>query len=102
MKTKTRYFKVWTYDVWGNLKDGYSVNNRTSVGTVAIKCREVIYNAGSVNEFSAFDPTDRQLSKAANFSVPVVWDGGDGTFYGETKTGKPVGELSENEADTPH
>lgn len=25
--------RVWTYDVWGNEKDGYEVNDRYEVGT---------------------------------------------------------------------
>lgn len=27
-------FRVWAYDVWGNAKDGFEVNDRSEIGTV--------------------------------------------------------------------
>ena len=93
-KFKTRTFRLWTYDVWGNARDGYDVNDRYSHGYVEIRCKRETFSAGTPHEFHTWNPTDRQLSRAAGFSR-VTWDGGDGTFYAETRGGRPVGELSE-------
>ena len=98
MKTQTRKFRVWTYDVWGNARDGFEVNDRYAHGTVEIVCREQVFNVGTLHEFSTFDPTDRQLSRAAGF-LRVTWDGSEGTYYAEgARNGRPVGELCEAEA----
>ena len=29
-------FTVWTYDVWGNPKDGFNVNDRSKQGTIEL------------------------------------------------------------------
>ena len=95
MKTKLRTFRIWTYDVWGNARDGYDVNDRSKWGTVTICCKEEKHNVGTAHEFSTFEPTDRQLSRAAKFSR-VKWEWQDGgVFWAETKGGRPVGELVE-------
>lgn len=95
MKTKLRRFRLWTYDVWGNARDGFYVNDRYSHGTVAIRCKREVFNAGTPHEFETYEPTDRQLSRAAGFSR-VSWDGQDGVFYAESsRNGRPVGELNE-------
>ena len=98
MKTKTRKFRLWTYDVWGNARDGFDVNDRYSHGYVEIVCKHEVFNAGTPHEFETFEPTDRQLSRAAGFSR-AAWEGQDGTYYAEdSRNGRPIGELTE---DTP-
>jgi hypothetical protein len=94
MKTKLRKFCLWTYDVWGNAEDGYGVNDRYKHGIVTVRCKREVFNVGTPHEFETFEPTDRQLSRAAGFSR-VQWEGQDGAFYAETARGKPVGELIE-------
>ena len=95
---KVRSFRLWTYDVWGNARDGFYVNDRYSHGTVEIACKRQIFNLDTPNEFATWEPTDRQLSRAAGFSR-VSWDGSDGTFYAEdSRNGRPIGELCEAEA----
>ena len=95
MKTKIRKFRLWTYDVWGNARDGWEVNDRYSHGVVAIKCERAVFNVGTAHEFETFEPTDRQLSRAAGFTG-VQWDGQEGCYYAETRrNGRPVGELTE-------
>ena len=97
MKTKTRRYRLWTYDVWGNAREGFDVNDRSSHGYVTIICKREVFNAGTAYEFETFEPTDRQLSRAAGFSG-VVWEGLEGTYYAEAKTnGRPVGELDEED-----
>lgn len=95
MKTKIRTFRLWTYDVWGNARDGFDVNDRYDHGYVTIKCKREVFNAGTQNEFETFNPTDRQLSRAAGFNG-VAWDGDGESFYAEvSRNGRPVGELIE-------
>lgn len=94
MKTKLRKYRLWTYDVWGNARDGYDVNDRYSHGYVSVRCKAKTVNVGTAHEFTTFEPTDRQLSRAAGFRR-VQWDGHDGDFYAETAGGRPVGELCE-------
>lgn len=96
MKTKLRKFRLWTYDVWGNARDGFDVNDRYSHGHVEILCKRQVFNVGTPQEFETFEPTDRQLSRAAGF-LGVTWDGnGDGAYYAEaSRNGRPVGELIE-------
>ena len=98
MKTKVRTFRVWTYDVWGNARDGFDVNDRYYLGRVSIRCKRETFNVGTPNEFSTWEPTDRQLSRAAGFTG-VKWDGtGDGYYTAEvSRNGRPVGELIEEE-----
>ena len=36
---KVRKFRLWTYDVWGNAREGFSVNDRCSHGYVNIACK---------------------------------------------------------------
>jgi hypothetical protein len=95
MKTKARTFKIWTYDVLGNAREGFDVNDRYGHGLVTIICRREIFNAGTPNEFETFEPTDRQLSRAANVTG-AEWEGSDGVFYAKAKrNGRPLGELVE-------
>src|SRR5678815_2845918 len=95
MKSKTRKFRIFTYDVWGNARDGFDVNDRYSHGLVEIRCKREVFNAGTPHEFETFEPTDRQLSRASGF-YGVSWDGSDGAFYAEAnKNGRPVGKLIE-------
>lgn len=96
MKFKDRTFRIWTYDVWGNARDGFYVNDRYKHGTVTIRCKAETFNAGTAHEFTTFDPTDRQLSRAANVTG-AEWEGnGDGVYYATAKrNGRPLGELVE-------
>lgn len=95
---KIRRFRLWTYDVWGNARDGFDVNDRYSHGTVEIRCKRQTFNVGTPHEFHSWEPTDRQLSRAAGFTG-VTWDGSDGSFYAEnSRNGRPIGELIESKA----
>jgi hypothetical protein len=92
-KFKIRRYALWSYDVWGN-RDGFEVNDRRSHGTVTIRCEATIHNAGTAHQFVSYDPTDRQLSRAAGVRR-VEWDGvTDEGFYASLKSnGKPICEL---------
>lgn len=91
---KLRKYSLWSYDVWGNARDGFEVNDRFRCGTVTIKCKATVYNQGTSQEFISFDPTDRQLSRAAGVHG-VEWEGiTDEGFHATAKSnGKPICEL---------
>jgi len=94
-KSKTRKYRLWTFDIWGNARDGFDVNDRFSHGYVTIKCKRRDYNAGTAHEFSDWEPTDRQLSRVAGF-LRVTWDGQEGHYFAESSSnGRPIGELDE-------
>lgn len=95
MKAKIRKFQLWTYDVWGNSREGFDVNDRYKQGIVSIACRRAVFNAGTAQEFETFEPTDRQLSRAVG-GRGLIWDGQEGAFYAENaRSGRPVCELIE-------
>lgn len=96
-KSKVRTFKLWTYDVWGNARDGFEVNDRFPQGMVTIQCKREVFNIGTPQEFATYEPTDRQLSRAAGF-LRVQWEGEGGCFYATARNGRPIGELVEEGA----
>lgn len=86
-------FEVWTYDVWGNARDGFDVNDRCKVGTVTIHVKPVSFNVGTEHEFTVHYPTDRQCAMATGWQG-CHWDGDENTIYAELNSnGRPVGEL---------
>ena len=93
-KYRTRVYTLWTYDVWGNAREGYEVNDRSSCGEISIRCKREICNPGTPQEFLTYYPTDLQLSRAIN-ARGLAWDGeSDYTLYAERKSdGRPEGEL---------
>jgi hypothetical protein len=94
-KFKIRTFRLWSYDVWGNARDGFDVNDRYKHGVFTIKCKREVFNSGTPHEFASYEPTDRQLSRAASI-CGASWDGCEGVFYAEKKSnGMPICELIE-------
>ncbi len=95
MKSKIRKFQLWTYDVWGNARDGFDVNDRYKQGVIEIKCKREVFNAGTAQEFETFNPTDGQLSRAVG-GRGLSWDGDGENFYAENaRNVKPACELLE-------
>ncbi|MFY4731173.1 hypothetical protein [Nitrospira sp. BLG_2] len=87
-------WEVWTYDVWGNAKDGYEVNDRRSHGTETIHCPIFRYNVGTPQEFRAAHPTDKQLRKLFGVKCRIETDGDDTTVYvNRSRDGYPIGEV---------
>jgi hypothetical protein len=100
---QTQTYRLWTYDVWGNARDGFDVNDRYSHGAVEIRVRRTDYNVGLDKlgrpfppdcQFSDYTPTDRQLSRAVGVRG-ADWDGeSDFTLYATSKrNGRPLCEL---------
>ena len=73
---KTRW-ELRTYDVWGNAKDGYDVNDVYSAGTVELRIPQTRYNVGTPQEFISAYPSDRQIQRAFGTSCRIETDGDD-------------------------
>lgn len=63
-----------SYDVWGNARDGYEVNDSFSHGTVEIKLRREIFNVGTPMQFDGYFPTESQICKALGIGSKVKLD----------------------------
>jgi hypothetical protein len=86
-------YKLYTYDVWGNARDGFEVNDFYAHGTITINVKPETYNKGSPHEFTSHEPTSLQLSRAVGVRG-VEWEGESGYALYATKksNGKPVCE----------
>ena len=84
-----------TYDVWGNAKDGFEVNDTRSAGEVSIRCRVEVNNAGTPQEFLSAFPSDSQIRRALSLRrFKIETDGDDLTIYvNRARDGYPCGEM---------
>ncbi len=83
-----------TYDVWGNAKDGYEVNDSYSAGELEIRIPRTRYNVGTPQEFISAFPSDRQIKRAFSVTCRIETDGDDLTVYVNRKRdGYPIGEM---------
>jgi len=62
-------WELRSYDVWGNARDGYEVNNTFRAGEVTIRCKVQVNNAGTPQEFMSAYPSDSQIRKALGLSL---------------------------------
>lgn len=96
-KTIRTEWQYATYDVWGNAKDGYEVNNVYRRSEPVVLILEVkTYNAGTPGEFDSTTPTDRQIRRVFGLGrIQIDTDGDDMTIYvNRRRDGYPIGELS--------
>lgn len=90
----TTTWELRTYDVWGNAKDGYEVNNTFSRGTVELRIPQTRYNVGTPMEFLAAYPTDRQIKRTFGVNCRISTDGDDMIVYvNRERDGYPIGEM---------
>jgi hypothetical protein len=100
MKTKTidTLWEVRTYDVWGNQKDGYEVNDSCVVHReYELTIPATVNNPGTPQEFESAYPTDRQIREALGIKprVRLSLDGDDlHITVDHESTGYPLGELN--------
>jgi hypothetical protein len=84
-----------SYDVWGNAKDGYEVNDVVSSWTVDLRIPVEVNNPGTPQEFVSAYPTNSQIRKALGlrrFRLSV--DGDDLNVYvNRDRDGYPCGEM---------
>lgn len=94
-ETVNTTWEVRTYDVWGNARDGYEVNDSFTVHreyplTLAVE----VNNPGQPGEFRSAYPTDRQLRAVFGVNCRLDTDGDDTTVYvNRARDGYPLGEL---------
>jgi hypothetical protein len=87
-------WELRTYDVWGNAKDGYEVNDSYSAGTVELRIPQTRYNVGTPQEFIGAYPTDRQIKLAFGVRCRISTDGDDLHITVEReRDGYPIGEM---------
>ncbi len=63
-KTILTTWQLRRYDVWGNAKDGYEVNDMYTTGSVELRLTVNRYNAGTPQEFETATPSNDQIRKA--------------------------------------
>ncbi len=86
-------WELRTYDVWGNAKDGYEVNDTYRAGEVTIRCKVEVNNAGTPQEFLSAYPSDSQIRRALSLRrFKLELDGDDLHIY-VNRDGYPCGEL---------
>jgi hypothetical protein len=88
-------WELWRYDVWGNKKDGYEVNDRNCFNRdYPIKLKIEVNNLGSQHEFFSAYPSDYQIKKAFGVNCKIDTSGDDTSIYIERASdGYPLGEM---------
>ena len=83
-----------TYDVWGNAKDGYEVNDVYSAGEIDLRIPQTRYNIGTPAEFVSACPSDRQIKLAFGVHCRITTDGDDMRIEVEReRDGYPIGNM---------
>lgn len=95
MKRITTTWEIATYDVWGNARDGYDVNDVYRQGSVTLVLTVEKFNEGTPQEFESASPTDRQLRRVFGLGrIQLDTDGDDLAIYvNRARDGYPIGEL---------
>lgn len=96
-QTVATTWEVWTYDVWGNARDGYEVNDRSCLAReYPLRLTVETFNEGKAGEFQGASPSDRQLREAFGLErIKIDTDGDDLTIYvRRARDGYPIGELT--------
>lgn len=89
-------WEVRTYDVWGNARDGWEVNQSFSSGTIELDAIVKVWNIGTPHMFVSAELSNGMIRKALgiNSRIGITVDGDDMTYYvNRTSNGYPIGEL---------
>lgn len=90
-------WETWSYDVWGNARDGYEVNDRYLINREYELDLDVqVANQGTPREFLYAHPTDKQIREALDIKprVRIETEGDDQSIYvSASKDGYPLGEM---------
>lgn len=88
---------IWqlrTYDVWGNSKDGYEVNDSSDAGEIELRIPQTRYNVGTPQEFIGAYPSNRQIKRAFGVNCRITTDGDDLHIEVEReRDGFPIGSM---------
>lgn len=94
MKTILTVWERRGYDVWGNRKDGYDVNDTFRESEVELRLKVKLYNENTPRVFETAYPTDYQLRKVFGVSCRLDVQGDDIHVYvNRASDGYPIGEL---------
>lgn len=97
-KSKSSIKTTWelrTYDVLGNAKDGYEVNDSYNGGEVELRIPVTRYNVGTPQEFRGAYPTDRQIKRAFGVTCRIDTDGDDTHItVDRQRDSYPLGEMT--------
>ncbi len=88
-------WEIATYDVWGNEREGFEVNDVYRHGEIELRIPVTVNNAGTPQQFESAYPTDKQLRQALDLRrVQIETDGDDTMIYVRTtRIDYPAGEL---------
>jgi hypothetical protein len=88
-------WELRVYDVWGNARDGYDVNDSWRIGETDIRIAVQVNNAGTPQEFLSACPSDSQIRQALGLRrFKLELDGDDLNIYvNRAKDSYPLGEL---------
>jgi hypothetical protein len=88
-------WEVSTYDVWGNARDGFEVNDRYRHGEITLRLQVQVNNVGTASEFESAYPSDSQIRNALGLGrYKIDTDGDDLAIYvNRASNGYPEGEL---------
>lgn len=84
-----------TYDVWGNAKEGYDVNNTFRGPTVTLDLKPTTHNTGTAQEFTSAYPSEAQIRKVFGLSnIRLNLDGDNlEVRVDRARDGYPIGEM---------
>lgn len=92
-KTQLQVFDLWEYDLWPDGEGGKMVNDYFFCARITIRAKRKTYNAGTEQEFTDYEITDRQLNRAIGLRG-ATWDGeSEDTLYATDRQGDPLCEL---------
>jgi hypothetical protein len=97
--TKKEYvnttWELRTYDVWGNSRDGFEVNDTYRIGQIELRIPVEHNNVGTAQAFDSAYPSDSQIRKAFGLRrFKLELDGDDLSIYiNRAKDGYPLGEM---------
>ena len=94
MKTLKTTWEMRTYDVWGNARDGYEVNDSYDCGEIDLTLKMQTANAGTPHEFRYAFPSTAQIKRVFGTRCRIDVDGDDRVVYvNRRRDGYPIGEL---------
>jgi hypothetical protein len=95
-KTITTTWELRNYDVWGNARDGYEVNDSWVFNReYTLVLNMETYNQGTPQQFNSTTPSNRQIRRAFGLGkIQITTDGDDLTIYvNRARDGYPIGEM---------
>jgi hypothetical protein len=89
-------WEVWCYDVFGNRKDGYEVNDRACIARdVTVRTKINTHNVGTPREVQSASLSNTQIRRLLGIKRYAIDVNGDDVHYyvSLVKDGFPVGEI---------